>query len=187
LPLEEWLASAIKRACEETRFGMPGKRTEEQEIKVMLMNKAESLLKDIGMKEYEAKAFTSIVKCGTCSAEQINKMSRIPLTRVYETMQSLQKLGIVTVLNTRPKKYKLISVDAINNIIEHKKKLMQQELERSGTIIKEIKSLIPKNVAENPEEMREGLWIFKGRETAIRKIMERRRTLKGRYSRSAMT
>lgn len=136
------------------------------------MEKAESLLKDIGMKEYEAKAFTSIVRCGMCSAEQISKRSRIPLTRVYETMQSLQKLGIVTVLNTRPKKYKLVSVDALNNMVDQKKRLMQQELERSVAIIKEIKSLVPKAVMDNQEEMKEGFWIFKGRETAIRKITD---------------
>jgi sugar-specific transcriptional regulator TrmB len=142
------------------------------------MEKAESLLKDIGMKEYEAKAFTSIVRCGMCSAEQISKMSRIPLTRVYETMQSLQKLGIVTVLNTRPKKYKLVSVDALGNMVDQKKRLMQQELERSFAIIKEIKSLVPKAVMENQEDMKEGFWIFKGRETAIKKITDEEKNAK---------
>ena len=104
------------------------------------MDKAESLLRDIGMKEYEAKAFVAVVQCGVCSADHISKMSHIPLTRVYETMQSLQKLGIVTVLNTRPKKYRLVSVDALSNLIENKKRLMRQEIERTDAIIKEIKS-----------------------------------------------
>ena len=80
------------------------------------MEKVESLLRDIGLKEYEAKAFMSICQCGICSADQVSKISNIPLTRVYETMQSLQKLGIVTVLNTRPKKYRFLSVDALSNL-----------------------------------------------------------------------
>ena len=136
------------------------------------MEKAESLLKDIGMKEYEAKAFTVIVKSGVCSAEQISKMSQIPLTRVYETMNSLQKLGLVTVLNTRPKKYRLVSVDALTNLIETKKRRMEREIERSGSIIKEIKAMVPKASMGDSEEIREGFWIFKGRETAIRKITD---------------
>ena len=136
------------------------------------MEKAESLLKDIGMKEYEAKAFISIVQCGVCSAEQVSKMSHIPLTRVYETMQSLQKLGIVTVLNTRPKKYRLVSVDALANLIDNKRRQMEQELDKASTIMKEIKSIVPKASMGDSEEIREGFWIFKGRETAIRKIME---------------
>jgi sugar-specific transcriptional regulator TrmB len=136
------------------------------------MNKAESLLKDIGMREYEAKAFVSIVQCGVCSAEQISKMSNIPLTRVYETMQSLQKLGVVTVLNTRPKKYRLVSVDALSNLIERKRRSLEMEIERSAAIIKEVKSIVPKASMGDSEEIREGFWIFKGRETALRKILE---------------
>jgi sugar-specific transcriptional regulator TrmB len=136
------------------------------------MDKAESLLRDIGLKEYEAKAFVSIVQCGVCSADQVSKISHIPLTRVYETMQSLQKMGIVTVLNTRPKKYRLVSVDALNNLIEHKKRLMKQELDRSETIIKEIKSMVPKASLGDSNEVREGFWIIKGREPSARKIID---------------
>lgn len=137
------------------------------------MERAESLLKDIGMKEYEARAFTTVVQCGVCSADQISKMSRIPLTRVYETMQSLQKFGLVTVLNTRPKKYRLVSVDALSNLAEHKKRRMERELERSNTIIKEIKDIIPKASMGDSEKIKEGFWIFKGRETAIRKMSDK--------------
>jgi sugar-specific transcriptional regulator TrmB len=136
------------------------------------MDRVESLLKEMGMKEYEAKAFTAIMQCGVCSAEQISKASRIPLTRVYETMGSLQKLGMVTVLNTRPKKYKLISVDALSNLIEEKKRSIRQEIERSNDIIKQIKEIVPKAAPQDTVEVREDFWIFKGRETAIRKIAE---------------
>jgi sugar-specific transcriptional regulator TrmB len=139
------------------------------------MEKAESLLRDIGLKEYEAKAFTAVVQCGVCSADQVSKISHIPLTRVYETMQSLQKLGIVTVLNTRPKKYRLVSVDALSNLIENKKRLMSQELERSETIIKEIKSMVPKATLGDSDEIKEGFWIIKGREPSARKIMDEER------------
>jgi sugar-specific transcriptional regulator TrmB len=136
------------------------------------MEKIESLLKDIGMKEYEAKAFNVVVQSGVCSADQINKMSRIPLTRVYETMQNLQKLGLVTVLNTRPKKYRLVSVDALANLLEQKRNRMTREIERSKAIIKEIKAMIPKNTNGKSEEIKEGFWMFTGREASIRKITE---------------
>jgi sugar-specific transcriptional regulator TrmB len=133
----------------------------------------EPLLKDIGMKEYEAKAFTTVVQSGVCSAEQISKRSRIPLTRVYETMASLQKRGLVTVMNTRPKMYRLVSVDALSNIIEEKKRLLQQEIDRSATIIKQIKQSMPRGTASSSQnEVKGDFWIFKGRETAIRKITE---------------
>ena len=136
------------------------------------MDRVESLLKEIGMKEYEAKAFTTVVQCGVCSAEQISKASSIPLTRVYETMESLQKNGLVTVMNTRPKKYRLISIDALSNLADEKRRLVQQEIERTNDIIKQIKERIPKAVSSEDEEVKEDFWIFKGRETAIRKISE---------------
>ena len=136
------------------------------------MEKVESLLRDVGLKEYESKAFMAIVQCGVCSADQVSKISRIPLTRVYETMQSLQKLGIITVLNTRPKKYRLVSVDALSNLIEHKKSMMKQELERADSIIKEIKRVVPKASLGDSDEIKEGFWIIKGREASARKIMD---------------
>ena len=136
------------------------------------MESIEPLLKDIGMKEYEAKAFTIIVQSGVCNAEQISKRARIPLTRVYETMGFLQKRGLVTVLNTRPKKYRLIAVDALSNILEEKKRLLQQEIERSATIIKQIKQAVPKSTPKYADEVRKDIWVFKGRETAIRRITD---------------
>lgn len=136
------------------------------------MESIEPLLKDIGMKEYEAKAFTIIIQRGVCSAEQISKMARIPLTRVYETMGSLQKRGLVTVLNTRPKKYRLIAVDALSNILEEKKRFMQQEIERSATIIKQIKQAVPKSAIKHTDDIRKDIWIFKGRKTAVSRITD---------------
>ena len=136
------------------------------------MKRTESLLRDIGMKEYEAKAFMAVVQCGVCSADQVSKISHIPLTRVYETMQSLQKLGIVTVLNTRPKKYRLVSVGALSNLLEHKKRLMKQELDRTEAIIKEIKSMVPKAPVGDSDEMKEGFWIIKGRNPSWRRIVD---------------
>jgi sugar-specific transcriptional regulator TrmB len=137
------------------------------------MEGIEPLLRDIGMKEYEAKAFTTIIHCGVCSAEQISKRARIPLTRVYETMGSLQKRGLVTVLNTRPKRYRLIAVDALSNILEEKRRLLQQEIERSATIIKQIKQAVPRSAPEHADEIRKDIWLFKGRETAIRRIADK--------------
>jgi sugar-specific transcriptional regulator TrmB len=139
------------------------------------MDKVEPLLKDIGMKEYEAKAFTAVLKCGICSADQISHAAQIPLTRVYETMASLQKLGLITVMNTRPKKYRLISVDGLSNLIEEKKRELQQEINRVSDIVKQIKDNIPKTTPHNAAEVKEDFWIFKGRETALRKISEEKK------------
>ncbi len=137
------------------------------------MNNIEPLLKDIGMKEYEAKAFAVILQqCRLCSAEQLSRLARIPLTRVYETMGSLQKQGLVTALNTRPKKYRLISIDALSNIIEEKKRLHQHDIDRSEAIIKQIKHAVPKTVPKHADDIRKDFWVFEGRETAIRKITE---------------
>ena len=41
------------------------------------MEKIESMLKDIGMREYEAKAFNIVVQCRVCSADQISKMAKV--------------------------------------------------------------------------------------------------------------
>ncbi len=124
------------------------------------------------MREYEAKAWSTLLQRGVCTAEAISKFSNIPVTRVYETLENLERLGLVVVQRTRPKKYSVVSVDSLNYLIEEKKKRMKNEIEKSEKILKEIKNIVPRPMEVPEEEERDTVWIFRGRENILRRINE---------------
>ncbi len=79
------------------------------------MEKAKAMLKNLGLTEYEAKAYVTLVKFGTLTAEKISEMGKIPLPRVYDTIAELHKKGFVLVGNTRPKKFKAVEIKKPRN------------------------------------------------------------------------
>ncbi|MHA2067525.1 MAG: TrmB family transcriptional regulator, partial [Candidatus Thorarchaeota archaeon] len=103
------------------------------------MKNLEPLLRDMGMKEYETKAWIALLNRGACTADTISKAASIPVTRVYETLENLEKRGLVVVQRTRPKRYRLVSVDSLNNLIDERKNNMENEIKKSTQILKKIK------------------------------------------------
>lgn len=134
--------------------------------------KIESQLKNMGMREYESKAYTTLLHKGICTAEHINKFSGIPLTRVYETLQSLEKRGLVVVLNTRPKRYKIVSIECLENLIAERKGMMKEEIKKLEDTFSSIRELAPKVQEDLIDSTKEDIWIYRGRENVIRRIMD---------------
>jgi len=95
------------------------------------------LLKHIGLTEYEAKAYLALIKHGALTAEKISSLAAIPLPRVYDTMASLSKRGLIFVSKTRPQTYKVNKPKRIFDILkEDEKRKMEQRL-------KEIEKIVP--------------------------------------------
>ena len=136
------------------------------------MKKLEPLLRDMGMKEYETKAWLALFSGGSCTADAISKAASIPVTRVYETLDNLEKRGLVVVQRTRPKKYRLVSVDSLNNLIEERKSNMENEINKSRQIFKRIKDYVPTLPNVDMIEETDTVWVFNGRENILRKINE---------------
>jgi sugar-specific transcriptional regulator TrmB len=104
------------------------------------------VLKTLGLTEYEARAYLTLLRYGTLTAEKISELGRIPLPRVYDTISELQKKGFVLIGQTRPKRFKPVSPDkAINMFMEFKKKQTMGELEgirdRAQIAIKSLKGV----------------------------------------------
>ncbi len=97
----------------------------------------EALLKHLGLTEYEAKAYLTLVRRGSLSADNVSSISNIPLPRVYDTMASLSKRGLVIVSKTRPQIFRVTNPSQIFNILrDDEKRKMEENL-------KEIESVVP--------------------------------------------
>ena len=65
-------------------------------------------LEFIGLRGYEGKAYLTLLSLGEATAPKIASKARIPLTRIYDVLDSLANKGLVEVKAGRPKVYKAI-------------------------------------------------------------------------------
>ncbi len=105
--------------------------------------KPEVLLKQLGLTEYEARACLTLIKFGKCTAERISSLGKIPLPRVYDTMESLAKKGLVIISKTRPQTFKIINLKKFFSILkEDEKRKMREKIRSIDAISSEFLKLV---------------------------------------------
>ncbi len=110
------------------------------------LKEAENLIKELGLKEYEIKAFMALVKYGSLSADKISKLGNIPLPRIYDTLDDLQKKGLVLIGSGRPKSFKLVDPRvSFGNYIKIKRgelgKMLVEEEKIAKTLSKMLQAI----------------------------------------------
>jgi sugar-specific transcriptional regulator TrmB len=134
------------------------------------MNATEGLLHEIGLSEYEAKTLMCLMAHGTSTAEEISRIAKIPLPRVYDTIEKLIKMGFVLSTKTRPKRYKPIEAKmAMEHYMRHKRgdfeRGMETMKEVCEKIVKEFSKLIPEK--KPPKIEKWGIWSTKSKNNII--------------------
>ncbi len=69
-------------------------------------------LNHIGMGEYEAKLYIALSTLRVATARELHEITRIPRTRVYDTLDSLIMGGYVVLLNEHPARYHVADITA---------------------------------------------------------------------------
>lgn len=64
---------------------------------MLIENSILDKLQNLGLNQYEAKAYASLLKIGTANAYKISKESGIPRARIYDVMETLTKRGLAMV------------------------------------------------------------------------------------------
>ena len=66
------------------------------------------MLSEIGLTDYEIRAYMELLKYDETNAKTIYTKANIPFGKIYSTLDSLNGKGFVEVLNTKPKKYRAV-------------------------------------------------------------------------------
>ncbi|MBV0903542.1 TrmB family transcriptional regulator [Haloarcula salina] len=78
---------------------------------------AVELLKQLGLKEYESKAFVGLTRRESGTAKEVSETSGVPRTRVYDAIRVLESKGLVETQHLSPRIYRAVSIDeAINTL-----------------------------------------------------------------------
>ena len=66
---------------------------------------AKKVLHEVGLTEYETRAYLILLEQGVMTASEVSEHGGIPYSKVYETLNSLEKKGWVEAERGRPTRY----------------------------------------------------------------------------------
>ncbi len=137
-------------------------------------------LEALGLTEYEAKAYISLVEKGTSNAGNLSRLTEIPHSKIYEVLIRLEKRKLVEVQKGRPLFFKAKKPSTALNMVEAELKgSLEQDLleEKSGlednfskrmleiseahTALEELDNFYEKKASVEPSE--EFVWTIRGK------------------------
>ena len=66
---------------------------------------ARKTLREIGLTSYETRAYLALIESGVMTASQVSERSDVPYSKIYETLNSLQRKGWIETKKGRPTRY----------------------------------------------------------------------------------
>ena len=97
-------------------------------------------LRDLGLSEYEERAYRSLLETGPTTAKELSRTSDVPMGRIYDVLNSLETHSLVrSQAASRPKKYVAVeSETALDRLLESKKGELEQRAEQYEQVVDEL-------------------------------------------------
>jgi len=97
-------------------------------------------LRDLGLSEYESRAYRALLRTGPTTAKELSRASEVPMGRVYDVLNSLQQHNLVrSQAASRPKKYAAVEPDAaLDRLLEAKKRELETQAEQYEDVVDDL-------------------------------------------------
>jgi sugar-specific transcriptional regulator TrmB len=94
-------------------------------------------LRDMGLSEYEERAYRSLLETGPTTAKELSRASDVPMGRIYDVLNSLETHNLVrSQTASRPKKYVAVEPEtALDRLLDDKKRELEQQVEQYEEIV----------------------------------------------------
>ncbi len=117
-----------------------------------------TLLRSMGLNQYEAQAYAALLLFGEATAGELSNRAGIPRPRVYDIISRLEKKGFVVVQPGRPVKYRAVPPkEAINAYLKLKEEEFKKEVERIRKLAEELQR---ESRVKKPREEEGGFWVL---------------------------
>jgi sugar-specific transcriptional regulator TrmB len=105
---------------------------------------ATAALERLGLSSYEAAVFVALQRLGTGTAQDVAEVSDVPRSQVYGAADELAKRGLVEQVESSPKRYRPVSLEAArrqlttrlereqDRAFEHLEELQKEQSENTG-------------------------------------------------------
>lgn len=98
--------------------------------------RAEELLQELGLNEYEAKCFVALTALPKATAREISDLSDVPRTRVYDAIRVLESQGLAEVQHSTPQQFRAVpteeAVQTLDDTYTSRVNELQQQLDALG-------------------------------------------------------
>lgn len=125
----------------------------------------EIYLHEMGLSEYESRAYLGVLQSGMTTAKEISEAADIPQSRVYDVLESLETKGFVTVQPGRPKKFGPIEPElAVNQFVQYKRNNLEEEISQSRKVGDEfLDELEDQQFMHRQNNEIDVFWSYKGK------------------------
>ena len=79
---------------------------------------ATELLQQLGLQEYEAKCFVGLTRTASATAKELNEITDVPRTRVYDAIRVLEAQGLVEIQHSSPQEFRAVPLDEAIGTLE---------------------------------------------------------------------
>lgn len=132
----------------------------------MVSEKAKNTLKNLGLTEYESRAYIGLVKSGPTTARDLSETSGVPHSRIYDILSKLENRGWIESQSGRPARYRAKSPSEAVRL--HRIKQEERLKEASETIQQELEPLYE----ESGEMEKPDVWTIRGETEILSRIEE---------------
>jgi len=128
--------------------------------------KTKKAMRELGLTNYEAQAYTSLLELGPMPAGRISQSANVPYSKIYEVLGSLESKGWIETERGRPSKYYPKSPSVALDTI--KLQLEDTFSRNESQILGELQPIYEKKeVHERPD-----IWIVRGQYNVLSKTQE---------------
>ncbi|GAB3039076.1 TrmB family transcriptional regulator [Natronobiforma cellulositropha] len=128
-------------------------------------------LRDLGLSEYEARAYRALLTVGPTTAKELSRASDVPMGRIYDVLNTIEGYNLVrSQTASRPKKYVAVEPEtALERLLEDKKRELAARAEQYESIVDDLAAEL-----ETAEPVDEQFWTAAvGPEETIDLLLER--------------
>lgn len=128
-------------------------------------------LRDLGLSEYEARAYRALLQTGPTTAKELSRVSDVPMGRIYDVLNTIEQYNLVRSQSaSRPKKYVAVEpATALERLLSDKKRELQERAEQYEEIVDDLKVEL-----ETAEPVEETFWTTAvGHDETVDLLVER--------------
>ncbi len=135
-------------------------------VPLQVSEKTRRILQDLGLTDYEIKAYVSLLAHPSVQASEVSKDSDVPVSKIYEVLGNLERKGWVESQHSRPTRY---FPKSPSTALQALRLRMEADLKANEDhLLTELMPLYEKKeIQERPD-----IWIIRGDYNIIAKITE---------------
>jgi len=97
-------------------------------------------LRDLGLSEYEARAYRALLNTGPTTAKELSRASDVPMGRIYDVLNSIEQYNLVrSQTASRPKKYVAVEpATALDRLLDDKKRELAEKADQYEEIVDDL-------------------------------------------------